>query len=48
MVRGVLKLGKRFVKLLLGDAASCISELNMKHFKCCLILDVVVQMEKDT
>lgn len=48
MVRGVLKLRKRFVELLLGGAMSCISELNVKYSEGCLILDVVVQIEKDT
>lgn len=48
MVRGVLKLGKRFVKLLLHGAVSCISELNVKYFKSCVILYVVVQQGKDT
>lgn len=44
--RGVFRLGKRFVKLLLGGVVSRISKLNMKYSKSCLILDVVVQTEK--
>lgn len=43
-----VKVGKRFVKLLLAGAVLCIAELNMKYSKSCLILDVVVQIEKDT